>query len=92
LPTGYPSAARGILGGGKDEGENKIPTRLLHRVAHLDRIPLQFELVTVYVDIQVQVFILIAFAVNEKTALLIPFAELCLSYYSFALFADLKMG
>jgi hypothetical protein len=50
-------------------------------VAHLDRIPLQFELVTVYIDMQVQVFILIAFAINEEMALGIPFAELRLKYF-----------
>jgi hypothetical protein len=74
------SVVRRILRGREDEGENEIPTCLLDYVAHLSRIPLQFELVTVHIDIQIQVFILIAFTINEETALGVPFAEFYLKH------------
>ena len=33
-------------------------------MAHFNRIPLQFELVTIHVGIQVEILVLIAFTVN----------------------------
>jgi len=64
-----------MLGSRKNEGKNKIPSRLLDRVADLNSVPLQFELVSIHVHVQVKILILIALTVNEKTALRISFAE-----------------
>jgi len=49
-------------------------------VAHLNRIPFQFELVAVHIDIQVKVFILITFTINEETALGVSFTEFRLKH------------
>ena len=81
LQSEHVSAVRRVLRGREDEGENEIAICLLDRVAYLDRIPLQFELVTIQLDMQDQVFVLIAFAIDEETALGIPFAELHLKYF-----------
>ena len=60
----------------KDEGQNKISCRLLNHMAYLHRVSLQLELVAINIDVQVEIFILVAFAIQEKATLWVPLAEL----------------
>jgi hypothetical protein len=69
-----------MLGSRKNEGKNKIPCRLLNLMTNLDSVPFEFELVTIYVNVQVKVFILVPFPIDEKTALWITFAKLGLEH------------